>query len=703
MGGCLMNRILKKFLQRGVDLSPVGVELREDNTNYFCTPKGASVFGWAGIDGIHFCFIRGFGEMVFSVSPMNTSPDYVHPVAENFTDFLRLILACGDVAAVEQAWMWNEAQFEAFLNENPTTQEQQQTLSEISEKMNLLPMEQPWTYIKNLQSSFDYSQIKYTEDYYDNDMTSEAELVAPEWKVYFDGDFWGHRGKDRAGKEIKLDKQFDWAGYHWVIPAAYSCSKGLVVDFCMRVDSESIRDFMKKWNLDWENDSCENFTREQQMQMEWENPLCFNFKPCLKLNEKILQTTHGCAVSFNPCLPDGVINELEAKWAIDHYGLDSTYGWVICRDVFPWGTKHHPEINKLFLTMEQQPGQVPGSHFKVHAPGDSFMFSHPVSGITHTLTVQEIEQQTVPQNSFGSDRWIYPTHYIAMSYTLTPEPMENISVFDCDEGDRPIEVTPDDHSFRPVGSSSCFVVGVIGGADGPTAIFTTIKLAPHLLGPIAIAAYSYMALVPVIIPLVVRIWCTKKELSINMKEQEKKYPSKTEIKNLRVLKILFPIVVTTIVALFVPSAVPLIGMLMFGNLIKEIGSDTSRLFDAAANSIMNAATIFLGLSVGATMTSEAFLNWTTIGIVIGGFLAFALSITGGIFFVKLFNLFSKKKINPLIGATGLSAVPMASRVCNEIATKYDVKNHVLNYCMASNISGVIGSAVAAGVLISFLG
>ncbi len=246
-------------------------------------------------------------------------------------------------------------------------------------------------------------------------------------------------------------------------------------------------------------------------------------------------------------------------------------------------------------------------------------------------------------------------------------------------------------------------LGIIGGADGPTAIFTTIKLAPHLLGPIAIAAYSYMALVPVIIPMVVKLFCTKKELMINMKEQEKLYPSKTEIKNLRVLKIIFPIAVTTIVALFVPTAVPLIGMLMFGNLIKEIGSDTSRLFDAAANSIMNAATIFLGLSVGATMTSEAFLNWTTIGIVIGGFLAFALSITGGIFFVKLFNLFSKKKINPLIGATGLSAVPMASRVCNEIATKYDPKNHVLNYCMSSNISGVIGSAVAAGVLISFLG
>ncbi|MDR2968346.1 MAG: sodium ion-translocating decarboxylase subunit beta [Tannerellaceae bacterium] len=246
-------------------------------------------------------------------------------------------------------------------------------------------------------------------------------------------------------------------------------------------------------------------------------------------------------------------------------------------------------------------------------------------------------------------------------------------------------------------------LGIIGGADGPTAIFTTIKLAPHLLGPIAIAAYSYMALVPVIIPLVVNLLCTKKELRINMKEQEKLFPSGTEIKNMRVLKIIFPIAVTVVVALFVPSAVPLVGMLMFGNLIKEVGSSVGRLFDTISNSIMNTATVFLGLCVGATMTTDAFLNWTTIGIVAGGFLAFALSISGGIFFVKAVNLFTKKKINPLIGATGLSAVPMASRVANEIALKYDPKNHVLQYCMASNISGVIGSAVAAGVLISFLG
>ena len=243
-------------------------------------------------------------------------------------------------------------------------------------------------------------------------------------------------------------------------------------------------------------------------------------------------------------------------------------------------------------------------------------------------------------------------------------------------------------------------LGIIGGADGPTAIFTTIKLAPHLLGPIAIAAYSYMALVPVIIPLVVKLFCSKKELMINMKEQEKLYPSKTEIKNLRVLKIIFPIAVTTIVALFVPTAVPLIGMLMFGNLIKEIGADTSRLFDAAANSIMNAATIFLGLSVGATMTSEAFLNWTTIKIVALGLIAFAFGTAAGVLFGKLMCLVTKGKVNPLIGSAGVSAVPMAARVSQKVGSQYDPTNFLLMNAMGPNVAGVIGTAVAAGTFLA---
>jgi len=254
--------------------------------------------------------------------------------------------------------------------------------------------------------------------------------------------------------------------------------------------------------------------------------------------------------------------------------------------------------------------------------------------------------------------------------------------------------------FTPKEAAS---LGIIGGADGPTAIYTTIKLAPHLLGPIAIAAYSYMALVPVIIPFVIRLTCTKKELRINMKEMDRLYPPKYTIRNMRTVKIIFPVVLGIVIAIFVPSSVPLLGMLLFGNLIKEVGVTVARLSDAATGSILNTATIFLGLAVGATMTSEVFLNFRTLMIIVGGFIAFAISIAGGVGAVKVYNLFSKKKINPLVGATGLSAVPMASRVANEISVKYDVKNHILQYCMASNISGVIGSAVAAGVLISFLG
>ncbi len=245
-------------------------------------------------------------------------------------------------------------------------------------------------------------------------------------------------------------------------------------------------------------------------------------------------------------------------------------------------------------------------------------------------------------------------------------------------------------------------LGIIGGADGPTAIYTSIILAPDLLGPIAIAAYSYMALVPVIIPFVVRLTTSKKELLINMREQDRLHPSKVKIRDMRTAKILFPLILGVIVAILVPSATPLVGLLLFGNLVKEIGSDTNRLFKAASETIMNTATIFLGLTVGATMKAQTFLNAETLLILVGGFIAFAISIFGGIMAVKIYNVFAKKKINPLIGATGLSAVPMASRVANDIALKHDPKNHILQYAMSSNISGVIGSAVAAGVLIALL-
>ncbi len=236
-------------------------------------------------------------------------------------------------------------------------------------------------------------------------------------------------------------------------------------------------------------------------------------------------------------------------------------------------------------------------------------------------------------------------------------------------------------------------IGIIGGADGPTSIFLTSKLAPELLGPIAIAAYSYMALVPVIQPPIMRALTTKKERAIRMSQLRP--VSKTE-------KIIFPIAITTIVALILPDAAPLIGCLMLGNLAKECGV-VDRLSKTMQNELMNIVVIFLGLTVGATATASSFLDWSTIKIMVMGVVAFGCGTAGGILLAKLMNLFSKEKINPLIGSAGVSAVPMAARVSQQVGQEENPSNFLLMHAMGPNVAGVIGSAVAAGILLTMLG
>ncbi len=236
-------------------------------------------------------------------------------------------------------------------------------------------------------------------------------------------------------------------------------------------------------------------------------------------------------------------------------------------------------------------------------------------------------------------------------------------------------------------------IGIIGGADGPTAIFTTARLAPNYLGPIAVAAYSYMALVPIIQPPIMKALTTKEERMIKM--EQLRHVTKLE-------KIVFPIVVLFICILLLPSATPLIGMLMFGNLLKEC-MVTDRLSDTAQNALMNAVTIMLGLSVGSKMSANVFLNLTTLGILSLGLVAFMIGTASGVLLAKLMNKISRKHpINPLIGAAGVSAVPMAARVVNKIGLAENPNNYLLMHAMGPNVAGVIGSAVAAGVLLALV-
>ena len=246
--------------------------------------------------------------------------------------------------------------------------------------------------------------------------------------------------------------------------------------------------------------------------------------------------------------------------------------------------------------------------------------------------------------------------------------------------------------FTPEQAAS---IGIIGGADGPTAIFVTSKLAPELLGPIAVAAYSYMALVPVIQPPIMKLLTTKEERSIVMK------PLRQVTK---VQKILFPIIVTILVALIVPSAAPLIGCLMFGNLLKECGV-CERLSKTVQNELMNIVTVFLGISVGATATAATFLKLKTLLIIGMGIVAFGVATAGGVLIAKLMNVFlpEGKKVNPLIGSAGVSAVPMAARVSNVEGQKANPSNFLLMHAMGPNVAGVIGSAIAAGFLLKVFG
>ncbi|HHX60786.1 MAG TPA: sodium ion-translocating decarboxylase subunit beta [Epulopiscium sp.] len=236
-------------------------------------------------------------------------------------------------------------------------------------------------------------------------------------------------------------------------------------------------------------------------------------------------------------------------------------------------------------------------------------------------------------------------------------------------------------------------IGIIGGADGPTAIYLTVKLAPHLLGPIAVAAYSYMALVPIIQPPIMRLLTTKEQRLVKM--DQLRPVSRTE-------KILFPIVVTILVSLLLPSAAALVGMLMFGNLLKEAGS-TSRLAEVASNGLMSVITILLGVSVGAATNAESFLNTQTLKIVVLGLTAFCIGTASGVLMGVIMYHVSGKKVNPLIGSAGVSAVPMAARVAQKVGQQESPSNFLLMHAMGPNVAGVIGSAIAAGVLLSIYG
>lgn len=459
--------LYEAYKRHKIDLSPVGCENRDIHSDYFCTPKGAKLIGWAGVDGIHYCFLKDFGEMVFAVNPMNTPGDNVHPLARNFEDFLRLLLSCGDLAAAEQAHAWDQAQFDAFLKENPPTPEQTAALKILQDKFSLTPLARPFAYLKELQASFDYSKLKFKADYYDWVPKQPKEPRRPAWKVFFDAGFGAHHGRDHAGKEVPLGKQFVWGGKVWHIPAMYVCAAGLVIDFCMEVDPEHIRAFLEKWCPSHE--AAPHFSDETWEQIQAEDPMNLNFHARIERNGTTLRQRHGWGCAWLPasCRTNGSpSNTWETKWILEHYGLDPEHGWSIHRIAFPWTTQRKPALRSLKLIMEQEPVSIPGPHFADPKAGDHISFTHPATGKEHTLTVREYEQQETDPRHFQNENLEYPTHYTAMTYTIQPElPDGAISVNDCAQGDPPREKQTSPYlPFLPTATHFAALAVIGGGA-----------------------------------------------------------------------------------------------------------------------------------------------------------------------------------------------------------------------------------------------
>lgn len=455
--------------ESGIDLTPLGFTITGDTTAYYCTPEDADILGWAGVDGIHYCTIPKFSEMIFAVNPMDFG-DCVHPIAKNFEDLLRLLLSVTDMSVLEQCYAWDRKQFNAFIIDCPATDEQQALLDLIKEKFDLLPIDDPFEYVKCLQSEFDLSLIPYTEDYYDLDMNPAAPEHDEPWEVYFDGSYFGKRtDSDCLGEEIVINAQFTWNDEIWHIPSIYVFPKGIVVDSCVEIDPKREKAFIDKWEPSRIPE--ERLTQELRRQINNENPLNVEFHPYLTVNGKLLRTKCSASTSWIPtsCLPSEERNDIKSARIIKHYGLDETYAWSFRRTAFLWTTSRESTIKSLSLKLEREAMQIDGICFKNPSVGDVITFTHPVFGTEHKLKVIEFEPQELPSNAFANSEYEFPTHHISMTYTLEPDiPNKNFQVRDKLDNDEPkFKAIADCESQNDLEASS---IGIIGGADGPTVV-----------------------------------------------------------------------------------------------------------------------------------------------------------------------------------------------------------------------------------------
>ncbi|MDD2442300.1 MAG: hypothetical protein PHG76_09305 [Eubacteriales bacterium] len=441
---------VKQFFALNLDGSQIGLEPGSTAGGYFCTPLGARVLGWAGSDGIHYCFVRGHGEMVFVVSPSRADPPYVRPLARTFRDFLRLILAVGSATILEQIPDCDETHWGDAVAQAAVGQKQQAVLDAIQQTWSLRPMPDPYGYVRSLQEAFDARTLRFPKP---------ETVREPAWKVTFGG-FFSRESRQRSGREVAVGKRFTWDGQNWRVPSLYLCPAGLVVDLCLEADAEQVGTYRAKWAAVQENRRPSRVLREQ---MEAENPLGAAVRVRAELNGSALPEKGTCSIFWLPDTGDNGTNSAEAEAVRIHYSCSDRSGWLFMRATFAWPGKRKPGIRTLTLVLDPEPQFFPGPQLDDPRPGQTCRLVHPVSGQLHIMTVLDITQETLPADRLPDGGSDWPRCMTRMDYTLEPDlPAGVLSVHDTEPGDLPRR---GQHG------------GVIGHSDGCTAVIVSAPAA----------------------------------------------------------------------------------------------------------------------------------------------------------------------------------------------------------------------------------
>ena len=389
--------LYEQYRKSKFDLSAFGIERGPSRSDYFCTPKGAKIIGWTGVGGIHYCTLTAFGDTVFAVDPSGDAGRHAFPVAESFDDLLRLLMACGHEAHVEQAHSWSRDQFGRFVKDNPVSDKAREQIAYLESQFGLTPIADPYAYLKKIYEDFDLSAVPYKKDYYKYVPMEEAPQPK-EWQVYFS--VFNRKGGETAGTELPLNAHFRSSGCEWSVPSAYICAKGLVLDIFAEQDT---------------------FSPE------------LDFRAFATVNGKILRESQSTGNIWTSEYRPEEMRDVLIRYG---FGLDKCLLWR--RISFPWATKTKPSVKSIELKLEPRPAVIEGEHFSVVSSGQKIEFIHPVTNAAHTLTVCEYEQCTLSRDRQFSGGYENPAHYVKMTYTLEPELSSNrFTVSDTKQSDAP--------------------------------------------------------------------------------------------------------------------------------------------------------------------------------------------------------------------------------------------------------------------------